>query len=137
MNRHAASGCVLAPAFGLLVLAIGGCGGQTAGQARYVPSVRSARGALEAALAAWQRGEPAGKIESASPPVEVVDTKRPGGEKLVRFEIQAEEAAQSYVKLTVRLTLETSGEVDAVYVVVGRDPIWVFGEADYAKMGGM
>jgi hypothetical protein len=41
-----------------------------------------ARKALETGLTAWQNGEKAGKIETSSPPVEVVDTDWLNGKKL-------------------------------------------------------
>ena len=120
--------------FGPLTAFVGGCGGSSNGDySRYVPSVRSARQALEAALTAWQRGEPAGKLPSTSPAIEVVDTKRPAGQKLARFEILKEEPGDGPRWFAVRLVLEPQGEAEARYVVVGNDPIWVFRDTDYAQ----
>jgi hypothetical protein len=79
----------------LLALAIGGCSrGENASHARYVPSVRAARCALEMALTSWQRGESDAKIESVSPAVQVVDTKRPSDKKLASVKVTNEEDAE-------------------------------------------
>ena len=73
---------------GLLTFCCTGCGGGTKGDyRRFVPTESAARQALEAALAAWQRGEPTGRIDSVSPAVQVADTKRQQGQKLARYEI--------------------------------------------------
>jgi len=129
------SSIVVASVFcGFLITLASGCGGSSSGDyRRYVPSGASARQALEEALAAWQRGEPAGKLQSSSTAVEVVDTKRPAGQKLVRFEILNEEAGEGPRWFTVRLVLEPQGETEARYVVIGRDPIWVFRDAYYVQ----
>jgi hypothetical protein len=38
----------------------------------------------------------------------------------------------------MRLKLENpTQEIETLYVVVGRDPIWVFGEEDYLQSKGM
>src|SRR5437867_3407831 len=77
----------------LLAVAGSGCGNSSQGShGRYIPDRELARQALETALAAWQRGEPAAKIESASPKIEVVDTKRMKGQKLTKYEILKEES---------------------------------------------
>ena len=118
----------------LAALATSGCGGSSNGDySRYVPNEASARQALEATLSAWQRGEPAGKLASNSPTIEVVDTKRPEGQKLVRFEILKEEPGDGPRWFTVRLVFEPQAEAEVRYVVVGRDQIWVFRDSDYAQ----
>jgi hypothetical protein len=123
---------------GLIAAIASGCGGASNGDnSRYVPSERSARAALDAALSAWQRGESAGKLASTSPTIEVVDTKRPEGQKLARFEIIKEEPGDGPRWFTVRLVLEPQGESEARYVVIGNDPIWVFRDSDYATVETM
>ena len=107
MVRTSSKSVVASVLVGLLAALVSGCGGLLSGAySRYVPNEASARRALEAALSAWQRGEPAGKIESTSPAVEVVDTKRPQGQKLVRFEIVKEEPSEGPRWFTVRLVFE-------------------------------
>src|SRR6516225_6985631 len=68
-----------------MILAIG-CSG--ANKAKYIPSEDRARLALEAALTAWQKGEPFGtKIQIDGSSVDVNDSKWQKGEKLLSFEI--------------------------------------------------
>jgi hypothetical protein len=47
----------------------------------------AARGALHAALDAWQRGDSFGSLGTAQPPIYVTDWKWRAGAKLVRYEI--------------------------------------------------
>jgi hypothetical protein len=137
MVRRTLKSVVALVVFGVLAALASGCGSSNGDYSRYVPSEGSARQALEAALAAWQRGEPPGKLASTSPAVEVVDTKRPEGQKLVRFEIFKDEPAEGPRWFTVRLVFEPQGEAEARYVVVGHDPIWVFRDTDYAQVETM
>jgi hypothetical protein len=114
----------------LLVLAAG-CSGD--GQTRYIPSERSARAALEAALNAWKGGqEKPGEIAGSKPAVQVVDSGWESGQRLQSFEILKEDKTTTGDgKFTVRLTLESSPTAQEVrYVVRGVDPLWVYREED-------
>jgi hypothetical protein len=123
---------------GVLALSATGCGGGDGGTAKYSPSTDTARGALEAALAAWKRGEPPGKIAGTSIAVEVADSKRQAGQTLASYEIVGEVPGDGAKRFSVRLKLENpTQERETQYVIVGLDPIWVFGEADYAQDKGM
>ena len=138
MRRFSVRGVVWTMLGVLVVLPGLGCGGSNAGSARYVPDATSARQALETALAAWQRGESAGRIAASSPPIEVVDTRRPAGKKLAGFDIVGEEGGDGPRWFTVRLKFDSDGDAEEVrYAVVGRDPIWVFRDADYSQIGAM
>ena len=113
-----------------LVLAAGaGCGRGN----RYVPSTSAGRQALEAALTAWQNGQPVGKIETASTPVQAVDSGWGKKQKLTSYEILEEVAREDGRRcFKVRLHLQNPPATQEVhYLVVGRSPLWVFREEDY------
>ena len=107
----------------------------------YTPSSEKARQALEVALTHWQAGNASGPVPGTSPVVQAVDSKWKPGQKLQGFEILGEEApstdgaAPRFFK--VRLTPANGPPLEARYVVVGIDPLWVYREEDYKAMSGM
>jgi hypothetical protein len=121
----------------LVLLVAAGCGPSR--NEHYVPSAAAAREALVAALDSWRAGRPPGRIEDRTPPVEVVDSKWKGGEKLAAYEITAEETnADGHRSFTVKLTLaEPAREQEVHFVVLGIDPLWVYRDEDYVKLSGM
>jgi hypothetical protein len=121
---------------GLLVALLGGCGD---GNARYTPKGDEARSSLEAALTAWRDGKPCGPID-AVPPVQVADSVWQGGATLASFEIGPEkDPGDGTRQFEVKLTLKTKEKSvrDVLYVVHGRDPVWVFNGDDYQHMLAM
>lgn len=128
--RAAACGWVV----GLAVLA--GCD-KAADTGKYVPAGSSAREALEAALTKWKDGEARpGEFTAGKVKVQVVDQAWAGGLKLQGFEITGEESASGGPRV-FNVKLKTGkGEQAAKYYVVGIDPLWVYGEADYQKLTG-
>jgi hypothetical protein len=119
-------------------LFVAGCGVGDSGTHKFSPSASTAREALESALNAWTRGEPPGTVSATTPSINVADSKRPAGQKLARYEIVDETADGAARRFSVRLKLENPAqELATEYVVVGLDPIWVFGSADYAQEKGM
>jgi len=115
----------------LFVWAISGCGPKAP---NYVPPRDTARQALETALNAWQNGRPVGKpIEAASLRVQAVDSGWGKGQKLARYEIVDEVSRPDGKRcFKVRLHLlkpRTTHEVH--YLVVGKEPLWIFREEDY------
>lgn len=132
------SGRVRAVCWGLLAALGAGCGNSNSGYDRYVPSSDTARTSLEAALTAWQNGQPPGKIETVSPPLQVVDAVWQRGRKLRSFLILSEETGDGPHWFSVRLTFTAPNSESVVrYVVLGRDPIWVYREEDYKRATGM
>lgn len=119
---------------GLAVLAGCNSGGDTG---RYVPPEASARQALEAALTQWKDGEAKpGEFELGKAKIQVVDQTWAGGVKLHGFEITGEEAGSAGPRV-FNVKLKTAkGEQVTKYYVVGIDPLWVYGEADYKKLVG-
>jgi hypothetical protein len=116
----------------LLALWAGGCGRDKS----YIPSVANAREALETALTAWQNGEAMGKIDTVSPPVQVVDIDWLKGQKLSGYEILEEESREDGNRgFTVRLQMEQTQDTPLVrYVVVGRSPLCVYRQEDFERM---
>jgi hypothetical protein len=124
----------------ILDLALAGCGG---GAKAFVPASASAREALNAALSAWKNGEKPDSLAARTPAVHAVDTHWRNGETLLAYEVVKEEPGEGVQRLTARLTSkvaaakakETQSEV--TYIVVGRDPVWVYRDDDYARLLGM
>jgi hypothetical protein len=123
--------------FGLLLACATGCG-KTGTHSDFLPTEDKAQKALEAALTAWQNGERVGKIEGASPAIEVVDSKWKAGQKLQSYRILQVVPSDGPTHFVVRLTLkQPRGEQEARYVVLGRDPLWVYREEDYKRLSGL
>jgi hypothetical protein len=113
----------------VLAAAAAGCTQRT--REDYIPSAELARSALIQAMDAWKRGEPPGRIEG-KPAVQVGDTRRRTGQKLVRYEVLGELPSEEGRLFAVRVHFENPiAEEKANYLVVGIDPLWVFRQEDY------
>jgi hypothetical protein len=132
MRSYTLFAFVLTAAAGLLLACSSGC---DRSYKRYVPPEESSRKALEAALAAWQKGQPPGQVDDGPPAVQVVDSKWQAGQKLSSFEIVNTEPGQNGTTFySVRLTLQGQAKEEvARYVVVGRDPLYVYREEDFTQ----
>jgi hypothetical protein len=120
-------------ALAILLLGAAGCG--RPGYDRYIPAEATARQALEAALGAWQEGRPPGRIDGFAAPIEVVDTHRRPGQRLVAFAVLGEVPGSAPRCFAVRLTFDNPGEQQKVrFVVVGKEPLWVLRQDDYDMM---
>jgi hypothetical protein len=127
-------------ACGLVVglgLAAGCDRGGGGGEGKFVPAQANAREALEAALTRWKDGQaqpgeiPVGKVK-----VQVIDQAWAGGLKLQGYEITGEESGNTGPRI-FNVKLKTAkGEQATKFYVVGIDPLWVYGEADYKKLTG-
>ncbi|HZV03971.1 MAG TPA: hypothetical protein VE999_02680 [Gemmataceae bacterium] len=124
-------------AWGVFLGLCTGCTGR--GTAKYIPSEDKARQALEAALNAWRDGKKPGSVEGAPMPVQVVDSQWQSGKKLQSYEIVGEEPNEGPRVFSVRLTLQQPSGQQATtrYYIVGKDPLWVYREADYKAPAGM
>ena len=99
---------------------------------RYYPPEAAARRALEAGLASWRDGQPPGAFVSGDPPVVVVDSHRPPGQKLRKYEIGGALPGDGPPRFAVHLTLdEPAEEQKARYLVLGISPLWVYRQEDY------
>jgi hypothetical protein len=122
---------------GLLLMLAAGCGNN--GYDKYVPPEETARDALEAALNSWKNGDRPGKITRGSVDIQVADTRWSAGQKLLGYEIvKEEESSEGPRWFTVKLTLpKPAGEQTVRYVVVGKNPLWVYTEETYKRPAGM
>ncbi len=122
-------------AYGLVLLLGAGCSNR--GYDRFVPAETTARQALETALTAWKNGQRPGRIETGPPAIDMVDTKWKAGQKLGKYEILKEEPGVGPRWFSVRLTLQSpAGEQVVRYVVLGKDPLWVYREEDFKRLEG-
>jgi hypothetical protein len=115
-----------------------GCSSQTSVQS-FTPHKDMAEEALTEALTAWQNGqaEP-GMIEGTDPAVQVNDSKWKSGARLKSFEITQSLPGDSPRMFAVKLTLEgAAAPEDVTYVVVGKDPLWVWTKDEYERSAGM
>jgi hypothetical protein len=118
----------------LLVASLAGCGTSTSQV--HLPSEAEARQALEAALAAWQKGRPPGAVPDRSPSVQFVDSSRQAGQKLVGYEVLGAVPSDQRRTFVVRLRLENPAETPKVrFCVLGADPLWVFREDELEMIG--
>ncbi|MHC5538230.1 hypothetical protein ACYOEI_08375 [Singulisphaera rosea] len=101
-----------------------------------IPSPASAKAALIASLEAWKSNDRrSGIVIGGKPPIGVVDSTRPE-RRLVDYEIvgalMSSEKARPFA---VRLTLDEPREtVMTRYLVIGREPLWVFLQEDFDRM---
>ena len=101
-----------------------------------VPDLSPSRAALAASLDAWKAGRRAsGVLIGSKPSVGVVDstrTERPLLDYEVVGPLMPVEKARPFA---VRLVLGSPREtVDARYLVLGQDPLWVFRQDDFELM---
>lgn len=121
-----------------LVALIAGCSGQSTVES-FHPSDGPAEDALNAALTAWQGGQAKpGLIETSKARVQIDDEVWESGAKLKSFEIVEVLAGDGPPKFSVKLTLEgAAAPQDAIYVVVGKDPLMVMTEKQYNRNSDM
>ena len=119
-----------------LLIVCAGCTDRS--HTQYIPSDDKARQALEASLNAWQDGKKPGPIEGAPQPVQAVDSKWQAGQVLKSYEILSEEKGEGPRVFSVRLTLQNpAGQQTVRYIVLGKEPLWVYREDDYKAPAGM
>ncbi len=113
-----------------------GCGGSKT----YTPTAAGAKDTLNRALTSWQKGEKPNALESASPPINVGISDWQSGKVLEKFEIVGEEAAPGEANKIFTTNIRFKGakaDTKAQFIVVGRAPIWVYGENDFKRLLNM
>jgi hypothetical protein len=123
---------------GLLATAfLVGCGAAERGSAGLtVPDLGPAQAALVASLDAWKadlRGS--GVVIGSKPAIGVVDSAR-ADRPLLDYEVVGPLMVQEKIRpFSVRLVLGSPREtVTARYLVMGRDPLWVYRQEDFDLM---
>jgi uncharacterized protein (DUF58 family) len=112
-----------------------GCTRPAQSSERFLPDSAAAQAALEAALAAWQSGDPIGAVTVGSATVQVVDSHRKPEQQLKQFEVLGEVGGDSGRCFAVQLVLDSPPEtVKARFVVIGIEPLWVFREEDLTML---
>lgn len=92
-----------------LLLAAAGC---NRGPQNAPVAADKARQTLKAALESWQRGEKCDSLQSASPPIYVIDTEWQSGATLKEFQILGDEEKDAHLFSNVKLTvLGMNGQV--------------------------
>jgi hypothetical protein len=113
----------------ILMLSITGCG---RGYEKYVPASQTAREALTTALTAWKEGQKLRRIETFSPPIEVLDSRWLQGQALRDFQILGEVHQDGPRCFTVQLNLDGPEKQHKVrYYVFGIEPLWICRQEDY------
>jgi hypothetical protein len=104
----------------------------------YVPPQEAARTALSTALDAWKAGKAPDQVGATKPAINAQDVQWSGGKKLTAYEIVGPATGDDQnQRFTVKLTLDGGAPQETTYVVVGKDPIWVFSEESYKKASGI
>jgi hypothetical protein len=123
-------GCVAC--FSVAVLAIAGCGDRA--QQSFAPKPALAKDAVAASLERWKAGEKPGRFTPAAggATIEAVDGDWTKGLKLASFELGAETVGSGPTRIAATLTFEGKPPVQTEYRVFGKDPLWVYRDADYS-----
>jgi len=114
----------------LILVSVCGCSGKS--YQKYIPASGTAQQALEEVLATWKNGQAMGRIESFSPPIQVLDSRWLKGRTLRDYEILGEVHEDGPRCFTARLILDQPREEQKVrYYVFGIEPLWVCRQEDY------
>lgn len=104
----------------------------------YIPPQDAAQKALTAALEAWKSGKAPDQIGATAPAIVAQDVQWSAGKKLTAFEIVGPATGDDQnQRFTVKLTLDGGTPQETTYVVLGKDPIWVFSQESYTKTSGL
>ncbi len=114
----------------LLLVGLAGCGERASD---IVPGSAPGRRVLERAMAAWQSGRAPGMLEDGqSPQVQVVDSFRVPGQRLLGHRVVGELATERARTFSVELVLDSPAARPMVrFLLVGIDPVLVFRDRDY------
>lgn len=128
---------ILPALIAFLLAGLAGCGGD--GTEQYVQSADTARDALEAALNAWQSGQPHQQLTlSGDTKVDTFDARWRDGQALESFKVLEELPGDPHPTFKVEIKLKDAlAAEENTYIVVGIGPISVFRDEDYAAATGM
>jgi hypothetical protein len=115
----------------LLLVSLAGCG---ATNAKFNPTVESARDAVDIALQAWKEGKPCKAIEEYDPPIQPIESRWQQGRKLLEFEIVDELDIEHSKQFKVKVKLEGAlAPEETTYVVLGKEPLYVYWITDFEQ----
>lgn len=122
----------------LLMICMPGCA-KTGDIKDYIPPEEQARQALTTALDAWKAGKAPDQIGASKPAITVQDKQWSAGKKLTAYEIVGPASGEDQNRrFAVKLTLAgASSPQETTYVVVGKDPLWVFSNESHQRLSGM
>jgi hypothetical protein len=102
------------------------------------PDEEAAQDALITALTAWKDGKPPTPIKERERTIQIVDKIWEKKAKLKGFEILSSDKTDTTTNFKVKIEVEKAlAPQELIYVVVGKNPIWIFREEDYKQGGGM
>ena len=76
-----------------------------------------ARDVLKTALESWKKGETDTALQSASPPIYVIDPEWKGGAKLIDFQLLSDEEKDAHLFAQVKLTVRGPNGKDTTQAV--------------------
>lgn len=113
----------------IVLLGLVGCGKQ---KQDFVPGPTAAEDAIRSAMEAWKEGGAVGEIAGTKPSIYVTDSNRKRGQTLSGYTILGEVPGSAGRTYMVELNLASPSEkLNAQYIVVGIDPLWIFRQEDY------
>lgn len=130
MNEPARHGWIL-----LCASLLAGCGAATVES--FTPQKDTAEVALLTALEAWLAGEKESALEDTDIAVTLADPVVEQGAKLASYELIKPLEGDNPRQFLVKVTLEGGAPQEVVYVVVGKDPLYVMPKSEYDRTSEM
>ena len=129
MGNLARWGCVVVTAL------LTGCGG--ASVESFTPHKDTAEVALLTALDAWLAGEKESALEGSDIVVTLTDPAVEAGARLTEYELIKPLEGDNPRQFLVKITLDGAAPQEVVYVVVGKDPLYVMPKSEYDRDSAM
>ncbi len=103
------------------------------------PQLSDARASLQTALEAWRSGKSPRDLESAQPPIHIIESEWTNGQKLSEFQILREEPSDADKRFAVKLVrgAPASKEEEVTYIVLGSGSLSIFRDKDYERTMNM
>lgn len=120
----------------IIMLLFAGCGSGSSVES-FTPAGDMAQEALQTALTAWQAGRTPGTIKDTEIEVKIIDPVVESGAKLTSFEIVKALDGDTPRQFSVKLVVDGAAPKEVVYVVVGKDPLYVSPRSEYDRTSEM
>ena len=121
----------------MLLFAVSAAGCSSRGQRNedFITPEGEARKAIDTYLESWKNGEFDQALPGTKPQIMVVDDTRLKKRPLKEYRVLGAVPADAPLCFAVQLSLDNpKAEVRERYVIVGRDPIWVWRYDDYVMI---